>query len=175
MQYKQSGFSMIELMIVIAISAILVAMAAPSFRTSIRNASMDTLQSNLSMALKLARSEAIAGTPRNRGYNVDNVNVCATSNNTSCSSTWGNGWMVYVPTTAAGSTPGVVLRVFKGDSTFTISPDTATPNNIIFNSLGFPTSDGSAVIRPSFTLTDSQSMATTKTLTMENTGSITVQ
>lgn len=171
MQYKQSGFSMIELMIVIAIGGILVAMAAPSFRGSMRGASMDTLQSNLNLALKLARSEAATGTPRTRGYAVDNVNVCPSSNGTSCSSDWAEGWMVYVPSAPAGSSPALVLRVFTGDDSFVI---TGSNNNIIFGPLGFPTSDGTAVISPTFTLDDSENLVASKTLTMRSTGTIAV-
>jgi len=171
MQRTESGFSIIELMIVLAIAGILVAMAAPSFRSSMRDTAMGNMQSGLNMALKLARSEAVAGTPRTRGYTVDTVHVCPSSNGTGCSSDWADGWIVYIPSTAAGSSPALVLRYFRGDATFTV---TGSSSNIMFTPLGFPTSDGSAVISPSFTFEDEQDMVPDKTLTMKSTGSITV-
>lgn len=177
MRDRQIGFTLIELIVVIAIGAILAASAIPSFRSAIRSSASDTIKSNLNMALKLARSEAISGTPRTRGYSVDNVNVCASANGTTCSNDWSKGWMVYVPSVNAGSAPGAVLRYFKADGTFAI---TAAVNNFIFNSQGYPTSNGTTIITssassPTFQIVDNQSIAATQTLLMQASGTITIK
>jgi len=83
---KQEGITIIELMIVIAIAAILLAIAAPSFNEYITDTQMVSTTSQLSGDLNRARSEAIK---RNSW-----VLVCARSNDATCGSDWNNGWLV---------------------------------------------------------------------------------
>ena len=54
-----SGFTMVELMVTIALLAILLAMATPSFTTWIRNAQVRTVSDALQNGLRLAQSEAV--------------------------------------------------------------------------------------------------------------------
>lgn len=85
-----SGFSLIELMITIAVLAILVALAAPSF-TAMINANRITGQTNeLISSLQLARMEAVR---RNEA-----VRVCRTTDGATCSATTGawTGWLTVV-------------------------------------------------------------------------------
>lgn len=56
---RTRGFSLIELMVVLAIAAILSAMAAPSFRGLIANTRIQSVASDLQAGLLLARSEAV--------------------------------------------------------------------------------------------------------------------
>jgi type IV fimbrial biogenesis protein FimT len=53
------GFSLIELMTVVAMFGILVAVVSPSFTTSTNNTRVDASVSELRSALRLARSEAV--------------------------------------------------------------------------------------------------------------------
>ncbi len=55
----QAGFTMIELMIVVSIVAILAALAAPSFITSIANSRLSSAATEVQTLLQFARSEAI--------------------------------------------------------------------------------------------------------------------
>jgi type IV fimbrial biogenesis protein FimT len=88
------GFTLIELMVTISIAAILLAVAAPSFRSFVRNAELRTASNDFMVALTRARSEAVK-----RGWPVT---VCkstnATADNPSCSSlaTWEGGWVMFV-------------------------------------------------------------------------------
>ena len=56
---KTSGFTLIELMVVVALVAILAALAAPSFLTQIANQRVSSAAQDLQSLLQLARSEAI--------------------------------------------------------------------------------------------------------------------
>jgi Tfp pilus assembly protein FimT len=77
---------MIELMIALAIAAILATLAAPSFGEFIDNTRLTSTMAQLTSDLNRARSEAIK---RNSW-----VLVCARDTNTACGTNWGNGWLV---------------------------------------------------------------------------------
>lgn len=81
---KRAGFSLVELMVVVAIAAILMGMAAPSFRELIQNQRLTTSANNLFAAINLARSEAIK-----RGARVDLAPVAGTGE-------WNRGWAVFI-------------------------------------------------------------------------------
>ena len=77
-----SGFTLIELMVTIAIAAIVLGIAIPSFSSTITSNRLTTSANELVTALNLARSEAVK-----RGQHVV---VRKTNTN------WENGWQVFV-------------------------------------------------------------------------------
>lgn len=108
-EMRQNGFTLLELMITVAIAAILLAVAIPSFQ-SVMSSNRITSQTNNFLAdLAVARSEALK-----RGTGVS---ICASSNGTSCSGTattdWSTGWIVFTDSGTVGSVDGsdTVLRV----------------------------------------------------------------
>lgn len=121
------GFTLIELIVTIAIAAILLTIAIPNFRTFSMNNRMATQANDLITALNLARSEAVKRSA--------NVTVCASSNSTSCTGTWAQGWIVQ----HAADTPIRVQQALSGNSTlsggaevaasvtFTANGDTTIP------------------------------------------------
>lgn len=88
MRRNQSGFTMIEMMTVIAILAVLVSIAVPSMRGFIQRSNAATSANTLLTSLALARSEAVR--------RVGRVSVCPSSTGTSCSGSWKDGWIVYL-------------------------------------------------------------------------------
>ena len=78
------GFTLIELMVTIAIAAILLTVAVPSFTTYLRNAELTSASNNLIATINTARGEAMK---RNR-----RTMVVPTSNGTD----WTTGWVVFV-------------------------------------------------------------------------------
>jgi type IV fimbrial biogenesis protein FimT len=87
---KTKGFSLAELLIAIAIVAILATVAIPSFTTLQQNTQRRASVNNFWHAIFLARSEAIK---RNSV-----VALCKSSNTTRCDNTpgnWSSGWIVF--------------------------------------------------------------------------------
>jgi type IV fimbrial biogenesis protein FimT len=83
-----SGFTLIEMMVVVALLAILMMIAAPSLRDAMLGARM-TAQVNDTMSdLHIARSEAVK---RN-----STVSLCPSANGSTCAGTnWSQGWIVF--------------------------------------------------------------------------------
>lgn len=76
------GFSLIELMVVLAIAAILLSIGAPAFGELIQRQKIITAANEFIAAIHLTRSEAVQ-----RGTRVDLVPV---------DGDWDNGWLVFV-------------------------------------------------------------------------------
>lgn len=96
-----AGFTAIELMVVVAISAMLVALAAPSFTPLLESWRVRQATEQLQSSLYFARSEAIK-----RGGQVaiqkipNNTNGCTTASGTR---DWDCGWVICHDTNSNGS------------------------------------------------------------------------
>lgn len=86
---RQSGVTLTELMIALAVTAVLAGMAAPTFGAVIRNSRVTASTNELLATLHLARSEAVK-----RGRRVT---VCTSPDQSSCATgvQWHNGWLVF--------------------------------------------------------------------------------
>ncbi|MGE8363049.1 GspH/FimT family pseudopilin [Pseudomonas sp.] len=93
---SNKGFTLIELMVVLALITIIALIAAPGYQGLMSGNRMISVSNNLMGALQLARSEAVT---RNQS-----VSVCSSSNQTSCGGSWADGGIVLLAN-------GEVLRV----------------------------------------------------------------
>lgn len=125
-----SGVTLIELLVTISILAILLTVAVPSFQSFIANNRVDTFANNLFSSFLLARSEGIK---RNK-----QVMVCRSSNGTSCSGAWNEGWIVFVDTNKNGSPAGdstepILLKISAQEGSFNLS---GLSNDVYYDSQG---------------------------------------
>ena len=86
-QASVHGFTLVELMVTIAVAAILLAIAAPSFQAFLMNNRMSSQADSFFTGLNYARNTALGG-------NVQTV-VCPVGapGSTTCGTDWSVGWM----------------------------------------------------------------------------------
>jgi len=122
---RNGGFTLLELMITLALAAILVTLAVPNMRDFMRNSRLAGAGNDLLHSLNLARTEAIK---RQTG----NVVVCATAdptagdNSISCSYGPFQGWFVFHDANGNwqhDSGEAVLERHALVDSTVTVNSD----------------------------------------------------
>jgi len=91
----QQGFTLLELMITVAIAAILLAVAIPSFQLTMARAQLTTKTNDFLAGLTNARNEAIKNNTR--------AVMCASTDGATCTGgTWTGGWIVFVDTDRDG-------------------------------------------------------------------------
>lgn len=89
--HPSAGFTAIELMVVVAIVAILTALAAPSFQPLIERWRVRDAAENMASTMYLARSEAIKRSGNVIIMKYDANGACSSSANTD----WSCGWRVF--------------------------------------------------------------------------------
>jgi len=146
---KSMGFSVVELVIVLAVAAILLGTAVPSFKETIQNNRLATQVNELHAGLSMARSEAVK---RNnnvticpRAVSEGGTLVCDSSGN------WGNGWIVFVDDDADGEIEGgEIVRV--GDAMVNEITASFSEDEVIYASSGLAISGTNGT----FTLCDTR-------------------
>jgi type IV fimbrial biogenesis protein FimT len=100
MRRGERGITLIELLIAMVVLATLLGIGIPQFRDAVVGARLRTMANELYTSVQLARGEAIK---RNTV-----VSLCASSDGSTCSGTWHDGWVVRTSTTVihvAGALP----------------------------------------------------------------------
>lgn len=93
------GFTLIELMVVVAVLAILATVAVPGMRDFVQQNRLAAQSNELVGSFALARSEALKrGAP---------VSVCRSADGASCTGNWQDGWIVFADSAAPGAAPAV--------------------------------------------------------------------
>lgn len=125
-RFEQSGFNLVELMIALAVAAILMGLALPSFTQMVYKNQMVSASNDLVSALQLARTEAVT-----RGRNTG---MCA-SNGSSCGTNWSQGYAIWVDKDRNGaSSSDEIIKFFDNSPSLNM-----TATTILFDARGRPT------------------------------------
>jgi type IV fimbrial biogenesis protein FimT len=169
---RHSGFTLIELMVVIALIAVLSAVAVPSMQKMLKTNRVQTEASSFVSDLMLARTEAVK-----RGQNVS---VCVSSDGATClgSNTWQSGWILFSDSAGACSgptSPAVPIRVRKAfTGTDTMVASLSSSSCVTFNREGFTSNLGTSTV--TFTLHTVDSLQTaTRCVAVDLGGRLTTQ
>lgn len=172
---RAAGFTLIELMVTVAIGAVLMMVAAPSFIGFQRNSEMTSLTNALLAAANTARAEAMK-----TGMNAF---VVPSGNG----SDWSAGWVVFVDKnrdnayTASADTTVLVQGTTPSYITITGTGNAALSpaSYIMFDSSGYAKSYGTSAGVPNLTLSivrndvpTSQAAAETRRIVVARTGRV---
>ena len=127
----RGGFTLIELMVTLALVAVMMAIATPSLTTFQRNAQLTSFSNTMLASINAARGEAMK-----RGRNAMIVPASGTS--------WNNGWVVFIDIDRSedfDSTNNIrILTREAPPSYLTITPDgtaSDSPPYMMFDASGY--------------------------------------
>ncbi len=143
MYRKTKGFTLVELMVTIAVAAILLTVGVPSLTSVYEGIRVNNNVDKINGVLAFARNQAIS-------YGVT-VNVCAYGSATSCGTNWANGVRVFI--TDASNTDHE-LRTIDG---FNSQDVVKGPTTLSFSSEGL-SSSGTLIYCPSGKTNESKSV-----------------
>lgn len=125
------GFTAIEMMVTVAVLAVVMMVAAPSLAGFVRSSKVRSAQSELISSLMLARSEAAK-----RGVTVGVAASAPVSGNE-----FAKGWTVWVDTNEDGVVDSgeVVIRAYPSLNDAVVLGTTGNISTLAFNSSGFLT------------------------------------
>jgi type IV fimbrial biogenesis protein FimT len=133
MTTKQTGFTLIELMVTIAVLGILLSIAIPSFQNMMFSNRITAQANQVITALNYARSEAVK--------RAATATVCSTNGGVACagSTNWTTGWMVFADTDGDGTVDGgeAVLRVWPALDGGNTLNKSGIQSRVTFTSTGF--------------------------------------
>lgn len=156
------GFGLVELMITIVVLGIVSSIALPAFSETIANQRTRSIGNNLIASLALARSDSISKNAR--------TSLCPSSNGTTCSGTWSNGWIIFRDTGTLGAVDGTdtVLRAYEGKTNVTITMSSNFTNYLSYLPSGRTNGSGAAITGGTITVCGTGSL--TRLVTIGITG-----
>ena len=136
---SMAGFTLIELIIVVALAAIMMTLAVPSFQSIVANNRITSHTNELVMAINMGRSEAVKRNVR--------VILCRSANPTAATpacggsaNTWTTGWLLFASGDANNTYQAAVDTLIRiGDAARTgirIRTNGTSDNNLEINSNG---------------------------------------
>lgn len=162
---RVNGYTLVELVVTMAVAAILIAIAAPNVRTFIQNGRINTQINDLIGDLNFAKSEAV------HRLGQVNVGICRSTDGASFAGVvpLGDGRVVFVDANRNNNCdPGEQILRFReplaSGNTLVLAP----ANPIIFTASGGP------VAPVSFFICDSRGAAYGRQINLNNLGQVTV-
>jgi len=121
---RQTGFTLLELIVTVAVGGVILAIGLPSFVNLVKSNRLTTQTNSVLTALHLARNEAV-----NRGHNIRVLTISGDED-------WAAGWQVRLDVNNDGVTDAedTVLRSFDAIEDATL---VGVVDNVTYQSSGF--------------------------------------
>jgi type IV fimbrial biogenesis protein FimT len=152
MNRRSHGFTLVELMVALAIVGVATAVALPSFQSMVRDTRLTSQANDMLSALKFTRSEAVKRNAR--------VTMCKSDNGTACSVTdsatgnWQGGWIVFADGGAVGviDATDTILQVHGALASSTLIGDGSVNNFVSYAGSGQTSAAGGGTQVGTFSL-----------------------
>ncbi len=160
---QKNGFTLLELMVTLAIAAVLLSVGVPSFRGMMLDNRLVNEANQFVTAVNLARSAAVR-------YQR-NATVCMTSNYSAAvptcggSNNWARGWIVWVDKDRDGATDANEVITVHEPVAGSITMTSAGASAFTYNARGFSTTGGDDI-----SLCDDRSSETGRLIKVNNVG-----
>jgi len=130
--HQARGFTLIEVLVTIAVSGILMSIAVPGFSTFVLNDRGAAQVNSLVASVNYARSTAV---DRNSSAGIE---VCPSTDGKTCSRSadWSHGWVVLDLSTAASPSGPTLLQAVASAGTNTLIGTGPGAQGIIYTSMG---------------------------------------
>ncbi|MCK5725300.1 MAG: GspH/FimT family pseudopilin [Thiotrichaceae bacterium] len=131
-KFNNQGYTLVEVLIVLAITSLLTYIASPTFSSMLNSNRMSTRSNELLAVLNFTRSSAVT--------HGDSVTLCkknSTSTNCDNNAEWEDGWIVFYDKNDNGNIDSgeTILNVYQGmNKTISLS---YTHNRLVYNNEGF--------------------------------------
>lgn len=156
---RLDGFTLLELMVTLAVAAILVTIAIPSYRGLVQRNTVTAAVNDLVGDLNYARSEAVT-----RGQRIY---LCKSNDQSTCTSNddWNKGWIVFAPAPDDTDDPPKVINLLRVrgplDDQIAIGDDSSA-NRVSFDANGFAGSDKTSLGNTTLTVKSPDVIKNTK-------------
>lgn len=163
--FRNKGFTLIELMITLAIAAILLVVGIPSFRDLMIRSRLSGQVQEFYGVINFARSEAIK-----RG---NFVSICKSADGSQCGGNWSDGWIIFenkdndspaVRDDVGGANEEPLLRIFPAlSSGYTLNANGNFTNYVTFDRIGMANNIGTFVFCANSDETKAKAIVVSKT------------
>ncbi len=113
MDIKKLGFTLVELLVTVAVLSILLTLAAPYFQDLVRSNRVRAITDEMSTVLNTARAEALKRNIR--------VTICTSADSAECSNdaNWEDGWVMFADADADGLLDAAEVTLHVGGAVAT--------------------------------------------------------
>jgi type IV fimbrial biogenesis protein FimT len=161
---KQNGFTLLELMVSLAVGAIVLTVAVPNYSSFVRNSRQTATANELLGALVLARDLAVTRNTR--------VTVCSSNDGAACGAgKWAEGWIAFLDEDADGAVDGGedIERVVKDVGALSFASD-EFPDFVVYRPTGRAMTADITQNTGAFTLCDERGAAHARVVLIDMSG-----
>jgi type IV fimbrial biogenesis protein FimT len=140
---SKEGFTLVEILVVVAISAVLMALGAPSFSDALKRYRINGIRDSIISSIQMSRTEAIR---RGLPVIIERKTGCGVV--LGSTQEWGCGWNVYVDVDQNNSfgANDVEIQIVNVEKNYNVMHLSGVPGKLIVNKWGQPGTVGESFV-----------------------------